>query len=181
MSPTPIIDAEIAPGRYIKDPFVMKSNYISYATHASWQWEVRAAIERSRPYAKHYLRGLIEEYGDPEAELVFVASGTAASQAKEATRMLLDEGIKAKVVKVKSIRPFPHQELLEATKNAKYIMVPEFNVVGWLEREVRAAFYGKSNATIIGTPRVAGGMTMPPEIIYRDALKILGKEVSYVL
>jgi len=54
-------------------------------------------------------------------------------------------------------------------------------VVGWLEREVRAAFYGKSNATIIGTPRVAGGMTMPPEIIYRDALKILGKEVSYVL
>ena len=181
MSPTPIIDAEIAPGRYIKDPFVMKSNYISYATHASWQWEVRAAIERSRPYAKHYLKGLIEEYGDPEAELVFVASGTAASQAKEATRMLLDEGIKAKVVKVKSIRPFPHQELLEATKNAKYIIVPEFNVVGWLEREVRAAFYGKSNATIIGTPRVAGGMTMPPEIIYKDALKILGKEVSYVL
>ncbi len=180
-SPTPIIDAEIAPGRYIKDPFIMKSNYTSYATHASWQWEVRAAIERSRPYAKHYLRGLVEEFGDSEAELVFVASGTAASQAKEATRMLLDEGIKAKVVKVKSIRPFPHQELLEATKTAKYILVPEFNIIGWLEREVRAAFYGNSNATIIGTPRVAGGMTMPPEIIYKDALKVLGKEVTYVI
>ncbi|MFN3976215.1 MAG: ferredoxin oxidoreductase, partial [Aquificaceae bacterium] len=71
-APMPVIDAEVPPGRFLRDPFVMKSNYISYATHASWQWEVRAAIERSKPFAKHYLRGLIEEFGDPEADIVFV-------------------------------------------------------------------------------------------------------------
>jgi hypothetical protein len=27
----------------MRDPFVMKSNYISYATHASWQQEIWAA------------------------------------------------------------------------------------------------------------------------------------------
>jgi pyruvate ferredoxin oxidoreductase alpha subunit len=173
-APMPAIDAEVPPGRFLRDPFVMKSNYISYATHASWQWEVRAAIERSRPYAKHYLRGLTEEFGDKNAEIVFVACGTAASQAKEAVRMLeAEEGIKAKVVKLKTIRPFPYQELLEATKNAKYIFVPEFNVVGWLEREVRRALYKKSNAEIIGTPRVAGGMTMPKETIVKEVLEII--------
>jgi len=180
-APMPVIDAEVPPGRFLRDPFVMKSNYISYATHASWQWEVRAAIERSRPYAKHYLRGLIEEFGDPEAEIVFVACGTAAAQSKEAVRLLEDEGIKAKVVKLKTIRPFPIQELIEATKNAKIIFVPEFNVVGWLEREVRRYLYKQSEADIIGTPRVAGGMTMPPEVIVKEVLKTLGKEVKYVI
>ncbi len=173
-APMPAIDAEVPPGRFLRDPFVMKSNYISYATHASWQFEVRAAIERSRPYAKHYLKGLTEEFGDKDAEIVFVACGTAASQAKEAVRVLeAEEGIKAKVVKLKTIRPFPYEELLEATKNAKYIFVPEFNVVGWLEREVRRALYKKSDAEIIGTPRVAGGMTMPKEAIVKEVLEII--------
>lgn len=180
-APMPVIDAEVPPGRFLRDPFVMKSNYISYATHASWQWEVRAAIERSRPYAKHYLRGLIEEFGNPEAELVFVACGTAAAQAKEAVRMLEDEGIPARVIKLKTIRPFPIEELRQAVKGAKYIFVPEFNVVGWLEREVRRYLYGHSTAEIIGAPRVAGGMTMPAEVIVKEVLKLTGKEVKHVI
>ncbi len=180
-SPMPVIDAEVPPGRFLRDPFVMKSNYISYATHASWQWEVRAAIERSRPYAKHYLKGLIEEFGNPEAELVFVACGTAAAQAKEAVRLLEDEGVPARVVKLKTIRPFPIQELRQAVKGAKYIFVPEFNVVGWLEREVRRYLYGHSTAEIIGAPRVAGGMTMPAEVIVKEVLKLTGKEVKHVI
>lgn len=170
-APMPVIDLEVPPGRFLRDPFVMKSNYISYATHASWQFEVRAAIERSRPYAKHYLRGLTEEFGNPDADIVFVAAGTAASQSKEAVRLLKDEhGIDAKVVKLKSIRPFPYEELRSAVKNAKYIFVPEFNVVGWMEREVRRYLYKYSDAEIIGAPRVAGGMTMPAEIIVQEVL-----------
>jgi pyruvate ferredoxin oxidoreductase alpha subunit len=173
-APMPVIDLEVPPGRFLRDPFVMKSNYISYATHTSWQFEVRAAIERSRPYAKHYLRGLIEEFGNPEAEIVFVAAGTAASQAKEAVRLLKDEeGIEAKVVKLKTLRPFPYEELRASVKNAKYIFVPEFNVVGWMEREITKWLYGHSNAKIIGAPRVAGGMTMPAEVIVKEVLNYI--------
>ncbi len=180
-APLPVIDAEVPPGRFLRDPFVMKSNYISYATHASWQWEVRSAIERSRPYAKHYLRGLVEEFGDPEADIVFVACGTASAQSKEAVRLLEDEGVKAKVIKLKTIRPFPVEELRNSVKNAKYIFVPEFNVIGWLEREVRRYLYGHSRAEVIGSPRVAGGMTMPPEVIAKEVLKLTGKEVKHVI
>ncbi len=181
-SPMVPIDMEMSPGRFLRDPYVMKSNYISYAAHTSWQYEVRAAIERSRPYAKHYLRGLIEEFGDPEGEVVFVASGTAAAQAKEATQIMIhDEGIKARVIRLKTIRPFPYQELLQAVQGAKYIFVPEFNVIGWLEREVRRALYGNVDIPVIGSPRVAGGMTMPPEFIVKEVLQFLGKEVKHVI
>jgi len=181
-SPMVPLDMEMAPGRFLRDPYVMKSNYISYAAHTSWQFEVRAAIERAKPYAKHYLRGLIEEFGDPEADIVFVASGTAAAQAKEATLMLLhEEGVKARVVRLKTLRPFPTKELIESLRGAKYVFVPEFNVIGWLEREVRRALYGNLDVPVIGSPRVAGGMTMPPEFIVKEILQFLGKEVKHVV
>ncbi|MHB9016304.1 MAG: transketolase C-terminal domain-containing protein, partial [Sulfurovum sp.] len=174
-APLPPIDSEMPPGRFLRDPFVMKSNYISYATHASWQWEVRSAVDRSRPYAKHFLNGLAHVTGDQDAEIVFVACGTASHQAKEANRELTKMGIKSKVVKLRTIRPFPHAELLEATKSAKYIFVPEFNIVGWLEKEVTQSLYGKSEAKVIGRPRVAGGMSMPVEAILKEVLENVEK------
>ena len=170
-SSLPPIDSEMPPGRFLRDPFVMKSNYISYATHASWQWEVRSAVERSRPYAEHYLKGLIHTTGDEDAEVVFVTCGTASNQAKEAHRELAKLGVKSKVVKLRTIRPFPAKELLEAVKGAKYIFVPEFNVVGWLEKEVRKELYNKCSAEIVGGPRVAGGMSMPAEAIIAEVME----------
>jgi pyruvate ferredoxin oxidoreductase alpha subunit len=181
-APMPPIDMEMDPGRFLRDPYVMKSNYISYASHTSWQFEVRSAIERSRPYAKHYLKGLIEEFGEPEAEIVLIASGTAGAQAKEAAIMLSkDEGVPTRVIRVKTLRPFPGEEILQAVRNAKYIFIPEFNVIGWLEREVRRVLYGKTDVPVIGSPRVAGGMTMPPEVIVKEVLQTLGKEVKHVV
>ena len=131
---------KIAPEFYEADsnPFVMKSNYISYATHASWQQEVWAAIERARKHTIHWLDGLIEtENGD--ADVLIVTSGTAVSQGREAIRLLEDEGIRVGLVKIKSLRPWPGEEIREATKNAKHIIVPEFNVTGWLAREIKAS------------------------------------------
>ena len=58
-SPVPCMDMECPPVRMMRDPFVMKSNYISYATRASWQQEVRAAVERS-PDTIPLIGGLIE-------------------------------------------------------------------------------------------------------------------------
>ena len=170
-SPLPPIDSEMPPGRFLRDPFVMKSNYISYATHASWQWEVRSAVERSRPYAKHFLNGLVHVTGTQDAELAFVTCGTASHQAKEAERELMKLGIKSKVIKLRTIRPFPTEELLEALVGVKNVFVPEFNVVGWLDKEVRTALYGKSDAEVIGGPRVAGGMSMPAEAILKEVME----------
>jgi len=175
-APLPPIDAEMPPGRFLRDPFVMKSNYISYATHASWQWEIRSAVDRSIPYAKHLLKGLVHTSGDSDAEIIFVGCGTAAMQAKEAQRELGKLGIKSRVAKIRSIRPFPKNELLEAIGDAKYVFVPEFNVVGWLEGEVKKALYGHCNAQVIGRPRVAGGMSMPVEAIIKEVLENIGKE-----
>ncbi|MEA1880111.1 MAG: transketolase C-terminal domain-containing protein [Campylobacterota bacterium] len=175
-APLPAIDSETPPGRFLRDPFVMKSNYISYATHASWQWEVRSAVERSKPYARHYLEGLVHVTGSEDAEIAFVTCGTASHQAKEAERELMKLGVKSKVIKLRTIRPFPQDELLEALEGVKHVFVPEFNVVGWLEKEVKTALYKKSDAEVIGGPRVAGGMSMPAEAILKEVFEHINVE-----
>jgi len=174
-SPVPCMDMETPPVRMMRDPFVMKSNYISYMTHASWQEEVRAATERARKHVAEMIGGLIETE-NVDADILIVASGTAVSQGREAIRLMEDEGLRVGLVKVKSLRPFPTEELREATKHAKHIFVPEFNVVGWLARELKAII--PDNHRVVEGPHVAGGMTMPPEVIVEEIQKHLGRHVA---
>ena len=174
-SPVPCMDMECPPIRMMRDPFVMKSNYISYATHASWQQEVWAAVERSRKHSIAWLDGLIDTE-NADADIILLASGTAVSQGREAIAMLEDEGIRVGLVKVKTLRPWPGEEIKEATKNAKHIIVPEFNVAGWLAREVRATI--PNNERVHAGPHVCGGMTMPPEIIAAEVKMCLGMKTE---
>ncbi len=176
-SPVPCMDMECPPVRMMRDPFIMKSNYIHYATHASWQQEIHAAVERSRKHTKPLLNGLIDiENGD--RDVLIIGSGTAVSQSREAIRLLELEGIKVGLVKIKTIRPFPHEEVREALKNAKTVFVPEFNITGWLAREIKAVV--PDNDKIIAGPHVAGGMTMPSEVIVVEVKTALGMEVEKI-
>ncbi|HAJ98534.1 MAG TPA: ferredoxin oxidoreductase [Bacteroidales bacterium] len=161
-APVPVMDMENVPIRQIRDPFVMKSNFVSYAAHASWQQEIQAAAERSRKYIHQYLGGLVEVENE-DADILIVASGTAVSQSREAIAMARKEGINVGLVKIKCIRPFPTEEIRTLTKNAKSVIVPEFNIVGWLCREIKTRI--DNNEKVIGGPRVYGGMTMPPDLI----------------
>ncbi len=170
-SPVPCMDMECPPVRMMRDPFVMKSNYISYATHASWQQEVWAAVERSRKHTIRWLDGLIE-VDRPDAEIFIVSSGTAVSQGREAQALLEEDGIDVGIVKIKTLRPWPEEEIRQATKNAKHIIVPEFNVTGWLAKEIRATIPDADR--VYAGPHVCGGMTMPPEVIAADIKKHLG-------
>jgi pyruvate ferredoxin oxidoreductase alpha subunit len=170
-SPIPVMDMENVPTRHMRDPFVMKSNYISYACQASWQQEVLAAVERSRPYIHQYFGGLVETENE-EADILIMAGGTAVSQGREAIALAREEGINAGLVKIKCLRPFPTEELKQLARNAKAIIVPEFNRVGWLAREIKAIV--EDNTKVIGGPRVFGGMTMPPELILEEIRRCAG-------
>jgi len=174
-NPQPVMDMETSPIRMMRDPFVMKSNYISYATHASWQQEIKAAVERSRKHTIPLLDGLIDEY-NADREILIVASGTAVSQSREAIRLLEEEGIKVGLVKIKTIRPFPTEEIRRVTKNAKHIFVPEFNVTGWLAREIKSII--PDNERVYVGPHVCGGMTMPSEVIVEQIKIHLGMETE---
>ncbi len=161
----PVLDAENPPARLSRDAPVQKSNFMAYNIHAVWQQEVWAAVERSRKYINRYMGGLLTAENVEDAEAILIASGSAAAQSREAQRICAQKGIKVGLIKIRSLRPFPTPELRALCANAKLIVVPEFNYVGWLAKEVATAIYGYSKAKIIGGPRVYGGQSMPVELI----------------
>jgi pyruvate ferredoxin oxidoreductase alpha subunit len=164
-APVPVMDMENVPVRQMRDPFVMKSNFISYAAHASWQQEILAAVERSRKYLNKYLGGLLETENEA-ADILVVASGTTVSQGREAVNSARQQGLSAGLVKIKAVRPFPGEEIKKLARKAKVLIVPEFNRVGWLCREIKSAV--EDTTKVVGGPRVFGGMTMPSEMILAE-------------
>jgi pyruvate ferredoxin oxidoreductase alpha subunit len=168
LSPVPVFDMETPPMRITRDPLLNKSNFISGSANASWHQEVLAAAERARKHIERYLGGLLETE-NPDAKIMLVASGTAVSQSREALRLLQSEGIEAGLIKIRSIRPFPAEEVSAALETAEIIVVPEFNAGGWLAREIKASI--DRNHRVIGAPRVFGGMSMPPWLIAHEVKK----------
>ncbi len=161
----PVLDAENPPARLSRDAPVQKSNFMAYNIHAVWQQEVWAAVERSRKYIKQYMGGLYTAENMEGADVVLIASGSAVAQSREAARLCAEKGIKVGLIKIRSLRPFPTRELRELCAKVKLIVVPEFNYVGFLAKEIATAIYGHSTAKIIAGPHVYGGQSMPVELI----------------
>lgn len=172
-SPVPAMDNETPPARIQRDAPVQKSNFMSYLIHSVWQQEIWDSNSRAMKYIYEYLGGPIEVQ-NPEADVFVVASGCAAAQAREAWRYAQDEGLSVGLIKVKAIRPFPKDEIREAAKNAKALIVPEHNIIGWLSKEIQATI--PNGGIVVEGPRVYGGMTLPVELIMVELYDALGVE-----
>ncbi len=171
VAPVPARDMETVAVRMARDCLVIKSNFISYNANASWQQEVWAAQHRARKHIDRLMGGSVEVL-HPDAENLLVASGSAAAQARVAMQEARRQGLDVGFVKIKVIRPFPEREVVQACKKAKHILIPEFNMNGWLAREVKSRV--DNNSRIFAGPRVFAGMTMPPELILDEMHKLVG-------
>lgn len=170
-APVPAMDNEVPPARIQRDAPVQKSNFMSYLIHSVWQQEIWDSNKRAMKYIYQYLGGPLEVQ-NPGSDVMIVASGCAAAQAREAHRYAQEEGISVGFVKVKAIRPFPTDELNEALKGAKKVIIPEHNIIGWLCKEVKAAI--PNGGIVVEGPRVYGGMTLPVELIMEQIYIALG-------
>ena len=178
VSPVPAMDNETPPARIQRDAPVQKSNFMSYLIHSVWQQEIWDSNRRAMKYIYEYLGGPIEVQ-NPESDVFIVASGCAAAQAREAWRYAREDGLSVGLIKVKAIRPFPVDEIREATKNAKALIIPEHNIIGWLCQEVKAAI--PNGDIVVEGPRVFGGMTLPVELIMKEIHVALGLEYDLQL
>ncbi|MBR1823998.1 MAG: pyruvate ferredoxin oxidoreductase [Ruminococcus sp.] len=72
--------------------------------------------------------GLVENYLTEDADYILVTLGSIAGLCRETADKLRAEGIKAGVVRIRYMRPFPHREIAEALKNAKAYGVLEKDI-----------------------------------------------------
>lgn len=90
----------------------------------------------------------LEKYKLDDAEVAVVLVNSTAGTAKTVVDQLRDNGIKAGLLKIRMLRPFPADEIVEALKNIKALAVMDkaesYSAVGGpLGAEVKGALYGK--------------------------------------
>jgi len=101
------------------------------------RWQIQRDMERAKTviaevhkdFAHHFGRMYhqVEGYLAEDAEVLVVCTGTAASTARVAVEALRAEGERAGLVKIKTFRPFPGEEIMGALKGKKKVAVIDRN------------------------------------------------------
>ena len=89
--------------------------------------------------------GMLWEYRTEDADVLLSAMGSVAAEAMAAADELRTLGVKAGVVGIRVFRPFPKQEVIQAFRKARAIILFEksisYGYEGGLCSEIKAAFY----------------------------------------
>ncbi|MGQ9507138.1 MAG: pyruvate ferredoxin oxidoreductase [Candidatus Bathycorpusculaceae bacterium] len=143
---------------------------------------------------RRYGDGLLEPYYMDDAEIATVCLGSTAGTIKAVVDGLRAEGVKAGLLRIRTLRPFPVEEIVEALKDVKTVAVMDRSISfgshgGPVFHEVRHALYdAEKHPYVVNYVYGLGGRdTSPTQIrgIYEDLQKILQtkrveKLVNYV-
>ncbi len=97
-----------------------------------------------------------------DAEVVVLAYGSEARGSIEAVRIARQMGIKAGILKLKSIWPVPAKAMEDSTKHAKKVLVPEMNTGRYFHvvKEIVGC-----HAEVVSLPKNQGRIHSPEEIL----------------
>ena len=150
----------------------MESRYNLYnAMNFSRNVIIEAAKEFKDMFGRFY-GGLTDSYKLDDAQTVIVAMGSVLGTIKDAVDELRESGKKIGVLKIRSFRPFPEDEIVAALKNAKNVIVIEKAICpgkgGILSVEIRdSLFKHKINSVSVnGYTLGLGGRDITPKNIH---------------
>lgn len=133
--------------------------------------------EFKKEFGRSYGDGLIELYNMEGAEHAIVCMGTICGTSRVVVDEMRKQGKKIGLIKIKSFRPFPEDELIRIAKKLKSIGVIEKDVSvgqqGALFTELRSTLYKSSDALIHGFIAGLGGRDVTKEIISKAAIKTI--------
>ncbi|MCR5495237.1 MAG: hypothetical protein K6F15_06320 [Treponema sp.] len=94
--------------------------------------EVRSVVHEAEErfekiFGRHYT-GLIEDYRCEDADFVIITLGSISGLVKEVADDLRKAGIKAGLLRIRYMRPFPDKEIVEALTNVKAVAVLEKDI-----------------------------------------------------
>ncbi len=107
---------------------------------------------------------MVEEEATEDAEVLTVAYGSVARSARRATREARARGIKAGMIQLVTLWPFPRQVVEPMLRKVRAVLVPELNV-GQVSREVKRVNQGVTRVETLN--RIDGNLITPEEILSR--------------
>ena len=130
------------PGIYTEAKMAQNEALLNSKPHILKAWE-----ELGKVTGRHYKP--VETYKTDGAETVFLSMGSTGDTVAMAVDELREQGKPVGLIKLRLWRPFPFEELREAAKGAKRIIVLDRAVSyggpgGPVASEIRSVFYGEA-------------------------------------
>lgn len=101
---------------------------------------------------------------DDDIDVLIISFGITTKSSISAMKILRERKVKVGVLELKTIWPFPRNEIVEYSKNADVVVVPEMNL-GQLIHEVRAFIH--EDKKFISITKVDGDVIYPHQIVER--------------
>lgn len=155
--------------------FEMKRNQIE-GIEKSREVIKKVGKEFGEKFGRKY--DFFESYRTEDAELIMVVMGSAAGTARAVVDVMREEGEKVGLIKLRVLRPFPYNELIEALKGAKAVGVMDRSTSpgGFgapLFTEIRSALYQlDSRPMVLNFIYGLGGRDVTMENIKEAFLKL---------
>lgn len=108
-----------------------------YQQHKAMLDAVEVIKEVDSSFRKVFGRGyggLVDAYRCEDADYILVSLGSTTGTVRATADELREEGLKVGVLKIRFMRPFPEDEIIEITKNAK--------AVGVIDRDISFGYEG---------------------------------------
>jgi 2-oxoglutarate ferredoxin oxidoreductase subunit alpha len=105
---------------------------------------------------------LVEEVMTEDCEVCVIAYGSVARSAELAVQQARNHGVKAGLLKLMTLFPYPRRQTERILSHAKTLVVPEMNM-GQMSREVKRVNMGHAAVRTIN--RVDGQIVTPSEIL----------------
>jgi pyruvate/2-oxoacid:ferredoxin oxidoreductase alpha subunit len=123
--------------------------------YMEFRWQIQRDMEKAKQvitqvheeFARTFGRGYqqVEPYRTEDADVTIAVSGTVASTGRDAIDLLIDKGERVGMVKLKTLRPFPREEIIAAFRNKKKVAVIDRNfspgATGVWAQEIKSALY----------------------------------------
>lgn len=145
----------------VKNALLDFSKPVTYGVQAEEDWhyehkaQLHAAIMDSMPVIEKVFKEFkdktgreykpVMSYDMEDADVAIFAIGTTAESARVAAKYMREQGVKAGVVTIHVLRPFPYEQVGESLKNAKAVAIMDKSspagAMGAMFNEVGAAIY----------------------------------------
>lgn len=123
--------------------------------YMEFRWQIQRDMEKAKgvitetheEFAKVFGRKYhqVDAYRAEDADVVMVVSGTVASTSRDAIDLLREKGHQVGMIKLKTLRPFPREEIVAVLKGKKKVAIIDRNfspgATGIWAQEIRSALY----------------------------------------
>ncbi|MEA1865287.1 MAG: pyruvate synthase subunit PorA [Euryarchaeota archaeon] len=160
-------------GMFVDPEYYMEFRYLVEQAMDASRPKIEDAARKFESAFGRYYGGLIDTYETDDAEIILVAMGSLIGTLRDVVDDLRSKGVPVGLLKIRSFRPFPADEIKKVIADAKVVAVLDKNISlgtgeGAVTTEIKACMHNTDiRVPVLGFVVGLGGRDIPVTTVQR--------------